>query len=74
MFKQSSTGFELNKMLQLKQKRALCKYLYQTPKKLVLVLTSSALMIEASKKDVVILDWVVYIYYLIWFKKSKVQV
>ena len=43
-------------------------------KKLVLVLMTSAPVIEASQKDVVVLDQIPCICYLIWFKKSEVLV
>lgn len=33
----------------------------------------SALVTEASKENNIILNWVLYINYLIWFKKNKVQ-
>ena len=61
-------------MLQLQQKESLCKQLYQASKKLVSVLTTSAPVTEASQENDVFLDWVLYICYPIWFKKSKVQV
>ena len=75
MFGGSNTQFEPSLVLQLQQKGPLCKQLHQASKKLVLVLATSAPVTEASQEDVVVvLDWVPYICYPIWFKKSKVQV
>ena len=39
-------------------------------KKLVFVLTTFMLVIDTSKKDI-ILDYILYIYYLIYFQKSS---
>lgn len=49
------------------------KQLYQTPKKLVLVLATPALVIKASKEEDDVFDLVLYICYLIQFKKNEVQ-
>ena len=74
LFRQSGTQYKLSKVLQLQQKKLLCKQLHQAFKKLVLVLPTSAPVTKVNNEDVIILDWVSYICYLIWFKKSKVQV
>ena len=66
--------FELSKVLQLQQKGPVCKKLHQASKKLVSVLATFAPVTEASQENVVVLNWVPCICYLIWFKKSKVQV
>lgn len=52
-------------------KKPLFKYIPKTFKKLVLVLAISELMLEASKKHI-ILKKILYIHNLIWFKKKKV--
>ena len=72
--RRSGTGLEPSSMLQLQQKRPLCKQLYRTSKKLVLVLATFAPVTKASQKDIVVLDRIPCICYPIWFKKSKVQV
>ena len=64
-------------MLQLQQKRPLFEQLYQTSKKLVSVLATSAAVTEASKEDNVVLNRVSYIQSPLHFckdKKNKVQV
>ena len=53
---------------------SLCKQLNQASKKLVSVLATFTSVTGASQEYVVVLNWVPYICYLIWFKKSKVQI
>ena len=61
------------KVLELQQKKLFCKVLPKTSKKLFSVLATFVSLIEASKGNDVILDWVLCIYYPIWFKKDEVQ-
>ena len=48
--------------------------MHQTSKKLVLILATSMPVTETSIEDIVVLNQVSCIYYLIWFKKNKIQV
>ena len=73
LFGQSKMWFGLSKVLQPQPKRPLCKQLHQISKKLVLVMATFALVIEASKKNDVIFDWISSIHYQIWFKKNMIQ-
>lgn len=40
--------------------------------KLALIFANSILIIKIKKKNV-ILNWILYIYFQIWFKKNKIQ-
>lgn len=47
--------------------------MYQTSKKLILVLATFTLVVEISKKDNVILEKVLYIHYLLSFQKDNLE-
>ena len=74
MFGQSNTQFKLSKELEVQYKRPLCKQLHQAFKKLVLVLAIFVPITKARQEDVVVLDWIFCICYLIKFKKSNVKI
>lgn len=58
-------------MLELQKKGYYLNNCLELPKKPVLVLITYGPMIETSKENDVVLNWILYIYYLIWFKKKQ---
>ena len=58
----------------MQQKGPFSKVLPKTSKKLVLVLATSALITEASKKDEMVLERILYIHYLFRFRKDIAKV
>lgn len=62
---QNDIWFDQNLILQIQQKRQLFKQLHPIFKKLVLVIAVSTPVTKANKEDVVTLDQIFSIYYLI---------
>lgn len=60
-------------MLLLSKIELLYKQLLKIFKKLALVSGTCMPVIEVSKEGDIAVDWIPCIYYLIWFKKNKIQ-